>query len=93
MFPGHCLLVTVYFNYKIISAADFKITLEDERKVIDELAAEIRTLAEEIRQEVDAVAQKGDTERQSIKEKLDEEIKKVCNINLSIKVIHTCYTV
>ena len=90
---GHCLLVTVYFIYKIINAADFKITLEDERKVIDDLAAEIRTLAEGIRQEVDTVAQKGDADRQSIKEKIDEEIKKVCNINWSMKVINTCYTV
>ena len=54
---------------------------------------EIRTLAEGIRQEVDNVAQKGDAERQSMKEKLDEEIKKVSIINLSLKVINTCYTV
>ena len=76
---GHCLLVTVYFIYKIINAADFKITLEDERKVIDDLAAEIRTLTEGIRQEVDDVVQKGDAERHSIKEKIIEEIKKVYN--------------
>ena len=82
-----------YFNYKIINAADFKISLEDESKVIDDLAAEIRTLTEGIRQEVDNVAQRGDAERQSMKEKLDEEIKKVSNINLSLKVINTCYTV
>ena len=79
MIPEHCLLVTVYFNYKIINAADFKITLEDERKVIDDLAAEIRTLTEGIRQEVDDVAQKGVAERQSIKEKIIGEIQKVYN--------------
>ena len=93
MIPDHCILVTVYFTYKIINAADFKITLEDESKVIDDLAAEIRTLTEGIRQDVDNVAQRGDAERQSMKEKLDEEIKKVSNINLSLKVINTSYTV
>ena len=68
-----------YFNYKIINAADFKITLEDETKVMDDLAAAIRTLTEGIRHDVDTVAQKGNAERQSINKKLDEEIKKVCN--------------
>ena len=66
-----------YFNYKIINAADFKISLEDESKVSDDLVLEIRTLEEGIRQEVDNVAQKGDAERQSIKEKIIEEIRKV----------------
>ena len=84
MIPEHCLLVTVYFNYKIINAADFKITLEDERKVIDDLAAEIRTLVEEIRQEVDAVAQKGDAERQSINDKIHGVIRMVCVIRQKI---------
>ena len=86
-------MLTNHFYFKIINAADFKITLEDESKVICDLAAEIRTLTEEIKQEVDNAAQKGDAERQSMKEKLDEEIKKVSIINLSMKVINTCYTV
>ena len=73
-----------YFNIKIISAADFKITLEDERKVMDDLAAAIRTLTEEIRQEVDDVAQKGDTERQSINDKIDGEIRMVYVIRQKI---------
>ena len=84
MVPDHCLIFIFYFNIKIINAADFKITLKDETKVMDDLAAAIRSLTEEIRQEVDAVAQRGDAERQSINDKIDGEIRMVCVIRQKI---------
>ena len=55
----------------------FQITLEDEGKVIDELAAAMRAMAEEIKYEVKAAAECGEVARKAIKEQLHEEIHKV----------------
>ena len=87
----HLLCVTVYISFikkqlchvyysfhKLMKSAEFQITLEDEGKVMDQLAAAIRTMTEDIRYKVEAVAECGEVQRKAIiKEQLDNEIKKV----------------
>ena len=86
----HLLCVTVYISFikkqlchvyysfhKLMKSAEFQIMLEDEGKVMDQLAAAIRTMTEDIRYEVDAVAEYGEVQRKAIKEQLHNEIKKV----------------
>ena len=63
---------------------EFQITLDDEGKVIDQLAVEIRSMAEDMKQKVEDMKQKmadveecGKAERQAIKGQLLNEIQKV----------------
>ena len=86
----HLLCVTVYISFikkqlchvyysfdKVMKSTEFQITLEDEGKVMDQLAAAIRTMAEDIRNKVEAVGECGEVQRKAIKEQLHNEIKTV----------------
>ena len=66
---------------------DFQITLEDEGKVIGELAAEIRNLVGDMKYKMESVAECGVVERQAIKEQLQSEIEKVYNLT---DMSHSC---
>ena len=77
----------LHFLHKIINAVDFQIALEDEGKVIGELAAEIRNLVGDMKYKVESVAEGGVVERQAIKEELKSEIEKVYNLT---DISHPC---
>ena len=59
---------------------DFQIALEDEGKVIGELAEEIGNLVGDMKYKLESVAECGVIERQAIKEQLQSEIEKVYDL-------------
>ena len=68
--------------FKVLNAADFTITLEDEGRVITNLTNELQTLTVELKQSLaeveDNVQREGSEIRRGIKHR-EEEMRKVCH--------------